>query len=448
MFRVALHLAYSLLVAPCLVCAELLLSLWLPKINTRRKTWKLSLEIIANIHRKERTIWFHSASMGEFEQCKPVIEQIKKNDNDCTIVVSFSSPSGYDNAGSYNWIDGIFYLPIDSYSRMKTVLECVKPNIVFINRYDVWWNMMYLLDKNRITTVLINATYPSSRLFQLPIFTWYIKNLYHTFRTVFAVSLSDYSSFRNLLGNERVETHLVERNSEMMWLNIVENIVTQSSDTRLDRLLLAKKTIPQSINDLRQHYSQDDVVIVVGSSWTEDENIILESYTTLSKEHDTLRLIVVPHEPTEQVVNSLLSKLDNSISLSSVSNESKFKHIIVDSIGKLLPLYSLATCAYVGGGNGVGVHSVTEPSVWGIPVACGENIHRSIDAKALKELGGLSIVRTSNEFIQWMKNCVIDEPNRATISAINSSYIEKNSGGTNDIIEWYQSWKDNYDINP
>jgi 3-deoxy-D-manno-octulosonic-acid transferase len=441
LFRIAIHLAYNLLVAPCLVSAELLLSLWIPKINTRRKSWRLLLQHVAGLPRKARTIWFHASSMGEFEQCKPVIEQIKQNDEDCTVVVSFSSPSGYDNVGSYSWIDTAFYLPIDTLARMRFVLDAVKPDIVFINRYDIWWNMMYLLAKNDIPTVIINATYPSSPLFRLPIFSSYVANLYKKVKCVFPVSLNDYTKFCTILVSTTTATYLVERCSKVMWLNVISYNVIQSSDTRLDRLLLATKSIPHSIKDIQLHYSPNDIVIVVGSSWSEDEKIVLDGYTSLVKEYDNLRLIIVPHEPTELVVASLLSEVEGSMPLSSVTNDTEFKHIIVDSIGKLLSLYSLATCAYVGGGNGVGVHSVTEPAVWGIPVACGKNIYRSIDAKALHNLGGLAIVQTPDEFIQWIKNSVIDIENRTSIGIINSTYIQKNSGGTSGIIEWYQSWK-------
>ena len=394
----------------------------MPKLKERednvRFSW-ISLDKISQ--NKSRRIWFHAASMGEFEQAKPIIEQLKKEDPDTTIICSFYSPSGYKNQIDYKFADAIVYMPFDTPGNAKEFLRLVNPDFAVFVRYEAWHNHLKELNRRRIPVILISATYPSdSVLNRCFIAKSFHKMNYSLFSSIFTVGHKHSEYFESLgMGNQ---------------------IITLS-DTRFDRILekvdsaINKPVIP------RNFFADDDFVLVAGSTWEPDEDILIESLERFEKLNQKIRMIIVPHEPTEEHVSQLKIKLENSVLLSDIlanidePQKYKNKHIIVDSIGKLLSLYANANAAYVGGAFGVGVHSLTEPAGYGIPVACGPNCFNSPDTEELISSDALTIIEDTDTFTDWLSSIISNQELCEAIGERATEYIHSHAGSAKIISD-------------
>lgn len=210
--------------------------------------------------------------------------------------------------------------------------------------------------------------------------------------------------------------------------------IQTGSDTRLDRISSRVSQIlqhPLLIHELCPiDYSDEDTVIVLGSSWSKDEHLFLSQ---LHKMPSSLRLIIVPHEPDDLTISRLKNECPHSGILSELKYGDNPKHVIVDSVGKLMVLYAIADAVYIGGGFGFGVHSCAEPAGFGIPLACGPFVHRSPDAIALHSLGALDIIHTEEEAYSWMMQIIID--NKKLAADASARYIKESAGMTSKVIE-------------
>jgi 3-deoxy-D-manno-octulosonic-acid transferase len=384
-----------------------------------RQAWRTLADVrkLPTLVESEKRIWFHAASMGEFEQVKPIIEQIKLSAPTVQIVVSFFSPSGYEHQKNYAMADVTVYLPLDSKRAAKRFLDYVQPSCAVFARYDLWQNMLLALKSRSIPTILVAATLnEQSLLLRFNAGRTYLRGVYDLLTSIYTAG--------------ETETVKFER------LGITTPIMT-SADTRFDRIAaqvaLAQKEGTQSLGLSESFFAEDDVVLVLGSSWKPDEDCIVEAAHRLETSlQQRLRLIIVPHEPTEAAIARLRKLLPNSVCLSALQGNDTLlvpsQHIIVDSVGKLLRLYALADAAYIGGGFGQGVHSVAEPAGYGIPLASGANIGRARDAIALHSKGALTLIRTPDDAYQWLSTMLQSPEIREKQGLIAHHYIHAEIG--------------------
>lgn len=406
-----------------------ILSIFFPKINERNKNKKNSLKNLTVLDSNAKTIWFHSASMGEFEQAKPIIEFLKNANPKIQIVCTFFSPSGFNTQKNYKFADAICYLPDDTYFSAKNFINKIKPDVAIFVRYELWFNFISHLNKMQIKTFLINATCPTI-LEKCKILTPFYKDIFNKFSEIYAVSKAQTNKFNQL----KLKTK-----------------ITQSSDTRFDRIL--QKVAEAKVNPVisRDLFFENELIFVAGSVWNQDVDVIVDAYKLLLRNSEIkLRLIFVPHEPTLHNVKYIERKIQNTIAKKTIllseilncnqisKNDLAEKIIIVDSIGKLLKLYGIADIAYIGGGFGVGVHSITEPAGYGIPLVAGKNCFNSPDTPPLIEQKALTIIENSEMLFDFFTQNISAE-NRNKIGLAAQNYIKNNCGSTviiaNKILE-------------
>lgn len=331
----------------------------------------------------QKVLWVHAASMGEFEQAKPIIEYIRaKEIEQLSIVVTFFSPSGYENQKNYPFADYITYLPIDTMGAMEQFVSKVHPTVVMFIRYELWPNLLHILSHHSIPYFFVNATFPNS-WFWVTIGQSMVKKLYRNADGIYTVNKEHYQKFTQLISKTTIH---------------------RSADTRIDRI----------IEKVRSHQPEQwytipkKPVLIVGSSWKEEEMLL---HSVSSELFNQFHCIIVPHKPENDTIHRLQSLFSNSVLLSELRLEDTLQNevVIVDSIGKLLPLYCIASVAFVGGGFGRCVHSTAEPLAFGIPVFCGPNIASSPDATTFEREGVLSIVRTKDDVENILHKVLTDK---------------------------------------
>lgn len=390
-----LDVLYNGVVLPLLRASVWAGQWWIPKLRERELEVRKGLPEITTSPSVPRAL-FHAASMGELEQLLPIIEILKQRLPEAYIITSCTSASGYNHARKQSLIDLPVYLPIDSRGRMKKFIRHLRPNVVVIDRYDVWPNFVSEASK-RCPVFLVNATFPS--LGDRPLLTKWIASYYKKLQTIIAVAPDDARRLSQLVGRD----------------------IDVEPDTRIDRVKQRLNSADTTLDVLRR---PEVCTLILGSSWEPDEDLILNSIDQLPIQG--LRLIIVPHEPTEHA----LGRIERRIACTrlSASHESTKGHIVVDSVGKLLSLYRIADAAFVGGGFGAGVHSTTEPAVYGIPVACGPHIGRSRDTQALVTAGVVTVLSNPNDVQTWLAETVNDAEKREHLRRYSSEYFAHHSG--------------------
>lgn len=393
------------------------------KIKIREKSWKTVLESaipkIASAGDKKK-IWIHSASMGEFEQAKPIIEKIKNLFPDYFIICSFFSPSGYENQKNYQYLDVALYLPIDEYRNVKYFLDTVRPNVALFVRYEIWLNYLKELKERKIPIFLINATVPS-KLFARNNFLAksFYRKAYSFFNVIFP--LEEDKLFFSNLG--------------------IKSQIIPIYDTRFDRVHFK---IEQAKNFfLKKENFECYFVLVAGSIWKPDAELLVSAIKLLHN-RIPLKVIYVPHEPDDYNLSHLkelvpkhilLSELMAQEESSKVNEIIKDKDIVVDSVGHLLDLYSLADVAYVGGGFGAGIHSVIEPAGYSLPIACGGNINASIEARQMNAQGILEVVENPYQLADWIYNLFNDKVLYESKRTIIRTYFTQRLGSTAKVVD-------------
>ncbi len=393
------------------------------KLN-RNKIISDFYKIIENNNSNTKKIWFHSSSMGEFEQIKYIIELLKKEQPDVKVICTFFSNSGYENQKKYQYADYISYLPVDSEKNAKKFIEIVNPNVAIFVRYDLWLNFLINLKERNIPSLLINATYPkiykNKIIFKL-IKSYYIYT-YSLISEIFAVNNESFNFFKNELSYENVY---------------------QSKDTRLDR-------IAEIVDQSKKHdilpneiINSQTETLVAGSTWEKDIELLSKLLREINKDKFLLRAIIVPHKPEKDKIEQIENLIPNIIRLSSIENLNKnelikFKeyHLVVDKIGILLKLYKYADIAYVGCGFGDGVHSTAEPAGYGLPIITGPNIINSPDAIELHKIGALHIIKNEKELINCIDKLLSDNNLRTIIGEKSKRYIEQNKGFSLNVTKY------------
>ena len=376
-------------------------------------------ELILNaalLDKTKKLIWFHSSSLGEFEQAKPIIKELKKDKN-INILVTFFSPSGYENSRKYPYADLISYIPYDTYSNAKRFIMIARPDLAIMMRYDIWPNHIWAMKKFNVQSFIVDATMKGNSLRKLPLSINFHKILYRDISRILTVSQSDTEGFKSF-GCSKEKVHAV-------------------GDTRFDRVFQRSITANDR-NLIKEEVLKGKKIFVAGSTWEADEEVILPAFLKLTKYDKDAILIIAPHEPTllhlEKLENEFSGKL-NTIRFSFLNNYKNERVIIIDSIGILLTLYTYAHAAFVGGSFKQGIHNVLEAAVYGIPVMFGPKIDNSQETQQLLKAGGGILIRNKYETYRQLRTLFSNEEIRKSKGQISYDYVQKNLGATDKILK-------------
>jgi 3-deoxy-D-manno-octulosonic-acid transferase len=389
-----------------------IVALFSPKIKLfvdgRRNVFSILKE---KIKQEDKTIWFHSASLGEYEQGLPVIEKIKEKYPAYKIIVTFFSPSGYEVRKNNNIADVTIYLPLDTKRNAKQFLKLVHPELVFFIKYEFWLNYLEELKKQKTSVYLISGIFRDSQMF----FKWY--------GGFYRKALETFTYF--FVQNE---------NSKQKIESIGFHNVIVSGDTRFDRV----NSILERDNslDFIENFKNNQPLVVIGSSWPKDEALLTEY---INQAPSTVKFIIAPHNiKAEQIVNLKNAITKRTVLFSERENKilDDYSVFIIDTVGLLTKIYSYATIAYVGGGFGnPGIHNILEPATFGIPIIIGPNYSRFAEAIELVDLGGCIPITNKEELKLIFDRLLSDQNFLYKKGEICKSYIRNNKGATNAILK-------------
>ena len=375
-------------------------------------------DLIVNIGLKlnndtSKKIWFHCSSLGEFEQARPLIERIKKDHADYKIIITFFSPSGYEIRKNYALADYVFYLPHDSASHAKKIIELFNPQKVFFVKYEFWFHYLNQLKKNKIPTYLVSASFLNDQIF----FKWYG------------------AFFRNMLNS--FETIFTQNDSSKKLLNTIgiTNVIV-SKDTRFDRVSETVRSV-QPLPKI-ELFKQHSFVLVAGSSYSEEANLINRF---LDLHPDTnIKIIIAPHEidqaHLDEVKNLFSEKSICFYSTASDSDLFSSKVLVIDNIGLLSSIYQYASIALIGGGFGrKGLHNTLEAATFGMPILFGPNNHQKFpESIQLIENGSAFTIHNSDEFEKILLEFITDKLKLEEVSLRSKTFINSNTGATDVIL--------------
>lgn len=374
-----------------------------------RKNWEENLA--QKIDGKSKYIWFHCSSLGEFEQGRPVIEELKRQFPTYKIVLTFFSPSGYEIRKNYPLADIVAYLPMDTKRNARTFLNIIKPEKAFFVKYEFWYFYISELKRKNIPLYIVSAIFRENQQFfkSTPWGKWY----------------------RNILF--KVEHLFVqnEKSGELLQ-SIGLSDFTVSGDTRFDRVAAIardSKKLP-----IVEKFKGNSLLIVAGSTWKPDEELLAE----FINENVGLKFIIAAHEVSAANINrihGLLKKPAISFSKVTESEIDKYDVLVIDSVGLLSSLYRYGEIAYIGGGFGVGIHNILEAATFGLPVVFGPNFKRFKEAVDLTSEGGAFSISKNDELRQTLSTLIEDENERQKASQICNSYVAKNVGSTTQILK-------------
>ncbi len=368
-----------------------------------RKHWKKKLQEID--FKGQKIYWFHCASLGEFEQGRPLIEEIKAKGH-CKILLTFFSPSGYELRKNYKNADWVLYLPADTIANAKYFVQCVQPKAVFFIKYEFWFNYLIELKNKKIPVFLISGIFREKQHF----FKWY---------GAWAKSqLKAFSYF------------FVQNQSSLKLLQSIgyHNAIL-AGDTRFDRVLqvMQQNKRFESIDA----FIKDHLIVVAGSTYVDDEKLLHNSFLALNAAGFKLKFILAPHVVSANRIDEVESVfgLRNCVKFSQLaSNTMDKKVLIIDNIGMLSALYSYATVAYIGGGLGKGIHNTLEAAVYSIPLLFGNKYHKFDEAKALVKVGAAFVVEDEATMTNQLKLLFSDEMLRKNIGIKSNNFVMEQKG--------------------
>ena len=399
-----------------------------------RKMWRGERQAIRILKEKvdptAKYVWFHAASLGEFEQGRPLMEQLRREHPEYKILLTFFSPSGYEVRKNYEGADIICYLPLDTITNARRFLRTIRPVMAFFIKYEFWYNYLHILKHRGIPVYSVSSIFRPNQVF----FRWYGRQYSHVLKcfTKFYVQ-NDVS--RDLLAKIGITN-----------VDIV-------GDTRFDRVLQIKaaaKQLPIVEEFIAVSGEQSEAgempkakVFVAGSSWQPDEDIFLPFFN----EHKDWKLIIAPHVIGEDHLQQIESKIDGQAvrytTCNAEANSSLFtlhsslkdaRVLIIDCFGLLSSIYRYADVTYVGGGFGVGIHNTLEAAVWDVPVIFGPNNQRFQEAQGLKTCGGGFEIHDADDFRRVMQR-FMDEPQTiADAGRQSGAFVQQMTGATKKIL--------------
>lgn len=389
-------------------------TLWSPKakewLKGRRSLFK---ELELCISETDAVIWIHSSSAGEFEQAKPVIENLKTKYPAYKIVVTLFSPSGYSVAKRYSFADQVYYLPLDTAANARRFLKLLRPQLVIFVKYDFWYHHLQAVKQQKIPLLLISSVFNSNQSF----FKWY-GSLYRKMLFFFDhIFVQDKSSLQQLH-----QYHITN--------------CSVSGDTRFDRVLEIADNFREI--DFIPGFINNEKVLVAGSTWPDDES----SLKQVKAEFPQLKMIIAPHEINTAHIEQLQKDFPDAIcysQLSSSEEASRYAVLIIDNVGMLSRLYRYATFSYIGGGfTRDGIHNTLEAAVFGRPVIFGPNYQKYREAKELILHGGGFSFQTTAELITRIHRLLSDNNLYQSASESAKAYVYNEAGATNKIMHYIQ----------
>ncbi|WP_299762188.1 glycosyltransferase N-terminal domain-containing protein [uncultured Pontibacter sp.] len=354
-------------------------------------------------------VWFHCASLGEFEQGRPVMEAFREAFPKYKILLTFFSPSGYEVRKNYTGADYIFYLPLDSAANARRFLSITKPKLAVFVKYEFWHYYMQELERRQIPTLSVSAIFRPEQ--------------------VYFKSYGDF--YRNIL---RRFTRIYTQNKPSLELlqSIHISKASIAGDTRFDRVLqtaASVKTIP-----VVEAFAAGQPVFMIGSSWPADLEVLLP---LIQKYNQRIKFIIAPHEVNEASINAVMQALGEGavrFSKTSETDAAKYNVLVIDNIGMLSSLYSYGTYAYIGGAFGKGLHNTLEAAVFGLPLFFGPTYDKFQEAKDLVARGCAFPVNNAEELLQAFEHVHATPGLRQSITNKEKEYVQEQAGATAKIM--------------
>jgi len=375
----------------------------------QRNTWRILRD---GIDKSKPWLWFHAASLGEFEQGRPIMERIRSEHPEYSILLTFFSPSGYEVRKNYAGADLICYLPFDTLFNVRRFLNYVQPQTAFFIKYEFWPNYLTALKRRKIPTYLVSGIFRKEQLF--------FKNYAPFYRRML-------NSFTHLFVQNQTSIDLLASIGRTYDVSI-------SGDTRFDRVLeiqAAAKNLP--IADLFAKSTKGNVLIA-GSSWPKDEALFIPYFN----EHPNLKLIIAPHEIHEEHLLSIEAQLKRPFlryTKTTPEEAAACDCLIIDCFGLLSSIYRYGDIAYIGGGFGTGIHNTLEAAVYGIPVIFGPNFAKFHEAKELLACGGAFTIDSQAACIEQLEALDTDTSNRISAGKKAGEMVVNGSGGTDIVLK-------------
>lgn len=375
-----------------------------------RRGWEENLRASLS-GKSNKRIWFHCPSLGEFEQGRPVLEQIRRQYPDHCIVLTFFSPSGYNVRKNEPLADIVMYMPLDGPVRSRKFVQLVQPQLVFFVKYDFWYYYGKVLHASKIPFFCVSAIFRPSQLFFKP---------YGKF-------------FRKILTRY---THIFVQDQSSLELLYKSAIpaVTVSGDTRFDRVLENVQRRSDDLNVIAQ-FAEGGDVLVAGSTWKEDEKLLAD----LLRAQPSLKLIIAPHELKDEKLAQLQQRFfGKGVRYTQISQGglSGKQVLIIDTIGMLSLIYRFGKFTYVGGGFGRGIHNILEAAVYGKPVFFGPNYKKFREARDLKAMGCGIVVKNSQELIHVFNELQMADELYKSLASKSRKYIEDRKGATEILMNF------------
>jgi len=365
--------------------------------------------------KNEKTIWFHAASLGEFEQARPIIEALKKQYKHYKILVTFFSPSGYEVRKNYNLADVVCYLPLDSKANARRFVQEVNPTIAIFIKYEFWPNLLNELKKKEIKTLLVSGILRENQLF---------------FKSYGGFMKKSLEAFHHFFVQDAASKELL---SSINFTN-----VTVAGDTRFDRV---SEILEQDNSlDFINKFKNNTYTIVAGSTWKEDEALLVDYINTSATEDE--KFIIAPHNIKPAAILELKKSIHKKTVLHSEKERESLldkRVFIIDTIGILTKIYAAADLAYVGGGLKTGLHNILEPATFGIPVVIGNKYDKFKEAVDLVKIGGCISIKKQQEFTAALVHLKQDVSFRKLTGVINKKYIEHHLGATKRVMNYLKT---------
>lgn len=373
-----------------------------------RLNWNEKIKLFKAKNRG-KIIWFHCASLGEFEMARPVIEELNKIENDKpSIILTFFSPSGFEIRKNYNGVNGVFYLPFDTFKNAEYFIEILKPDVAVFVKYEFWLNYLFCLKRQGIKTILINAIFNNEQIY----FKWYGK-----------IYLEALENFDHIFVQNKQSKKVIGKYGI--------NDVTVSGDLRYDRVIAnskAEKEFP-----LIEKFVQNSYVIVGGSTWQPEEEIL--KYC-LTKNETKIKLIIAPHDVSEkhlEKIENLFAGIDTTRFSQNKLNENT-KVLIIDSVGHLSTIYKYGNAALVGGGFSDALHNIIEPAVYGIPVFYGFKFSKFPEGLYFKRSKIGFAIHNGFNFNEHIKDFIENRQLAIEVKQRSASVFRQNTGSTMQVF--------------
>lgn len=366
-----------------------------------------------NLSENDKTLWFHCASLGEYEQGLPIFSKLQKHYKNHKIVLSFFSPSGYEIRKNSPVADVVVYLPLDTKANAKKFFNIVNPELTIFVKYDIWPNFLIELKQRQLKAILISASFRKNQL--------YFKN----YNTPFRKALF---SFEHIFTQNDISKKLLE--------SINYRQVTTSGDTRFDRVS-SQLELDNNLSFI-EAFKNNKICIVAGSTWPEDEALFINFINSESSKG--VKFIIAPHNIKMSQVKSFQEKINRKSILFSEKNKNQLSDkdvFIIDTIGILSKIYSYADITYVGGAMGnTGLHNTLEPAVFGVPIIIGPNHHKFPEAEALINNGGMFSISSQTQFDELLNKLINNSDLSEEIGSKNKAFIENNRGAVVQILDY------------